>query len=83
MVDPEQMQTTRFPAGACDMSAAHGRTRLLAGIRAGGTTLATFPKANSFQWCVRKSGSGLNEEACFVRRTVAGAAQIRWSRGAA
>ena len=50
---------------------------MLAGIRAGGTTLATFPKANSFQWCVRKSGSGLREEAGFVRRTVAGAAQIR------
>ena len=46
---------------------------LLAGIRAGGATLATFPEVNHLQWCVHKSGSLEG----FVRRTVAGAAQFR------
>ena len=72
------MQTIRFPADTCDMAAAQGCIRLLAGIRAGGATLATFPKAREPSVVVHKSGSvSTSGFRRFVRRTVAGAAQIR------
>jgi hypothetical protein len=52
---PERDAATRFPAGACDMTAALGRSRSLAGIRAGGTALATFPEAHASSGELRKS----------------------------
>jgi hypothetical protein len=45
MEGPGQRHANRFPAGACDMSEARGDAPLLAGIRAGEATPATFPKA--------------------------------------
>jgi len=55
VVDPEQMQTTRFPAGACDMSAAwwpHPRVGRYPGWR---NDPGDLPESASLQWCVRKS----------------------------
>ena len=74
MDDPEQMQTTRFPAGACDMNVAQGRARVLAGIRAGGTTPATFPKARA------SSGVCARAEAVSVKSFASSAVPLRGQR---
>lgn len=49
---------------------------LLAGIRAGGATLATFPKT-SFVFSGACTRAKDEREVPFVRRTVAGAAQFQ------
>jgi hypothetical protein len=53
------------------------RAALLAGIRAGGATLAFLPKSSSPSVVCAQSLKRSIEIACFVRRTVAGAAQVR------
>jgi len=52
----------------------------LAGIRAGGATLATFPKTMAFSGLSASDEAIAFDEGRFVRRTVAGAAQIRGAR---
>ena len=49
---------------------------LLAGIRAGGATLATFPKTKASSVACAQEWKR-EREVLFVRRTVAGAAQIQ------
>ena len=55
METPGQRHATRFPAGACEMGSTQGRTRVLAGIRAGGVDLGDLPEDGESPVVVRRS----------------------------
>jgi len=55
MENPEQMQSTRFPAGACDMNATRRQRPRVGRYPGWRNDPCDLPESASFQWCVRKS----------------------------